>query len=241
MTKTNQLAVFRFAVGSEEGPRSASFRVWATPKCDVYASARRLGGTVKVSLHSTGPWQYSFTEQFYDAKARGWIRRPSRHIFRWQRPAEIAPGVTLALRVIVPDSELTPFGFREEGILWLPRPGDGCVVEVNLFLLRPATRITGWPGRRSMGTELLGSAVMSDGGTMWLVWACRPLPQGLMDKIALLRERLSREEPVRRGALDSPGIRAVVFGDEPDGSKVLVDVDMRMGGGGEPFRTNVGG
>jgi hypothetical protein len=50
-----------------------------------------------------------------------------------------------------------------------------------------------------------------------------------MDKIALLRERLSREEPVTRGVLDSPGIRALVFGDEPDGSKVLVDVDMQMG------------
>lgn len=174
MTSTNQLAVFRFAVGSAEGPRSASFRVWVTARGDVYASARRLGATIKVSLHASGRWQWSFTEEFYDDKARGWIRRPSRHVFTWQRPAEIAPGVTLALRLVVPDSELTAFSFREEGILWLPRPGDSRVVEITLLLLRPGTRVTGWPGRRSMGTALLGSVVLPNGESMWLVWASPP-------------------------------------------------------------------
>lgn len=62
--------VLRFAVGSPFGLRSRSWRLWVPKrKSDVYISSRRLGNSVKVSLHEPGPSRIALTTE--------WLRQTS--------------------------------------------------------------------------------------------------------------------------------------------------------------------
>jgi hypothetical protein len=85
--------------------RSAEWRAWTVKNADdVYVAARILGGEIKVSLHQTGSWSHGFTAEgkAKDALPPG----QSRHFTIWQKPAEIVPGWTRAVQIIIPDSAL---------------------------------------------------------------------------------------------------------------------------------------
>jgi hypothetical protein len=94
----------RFNV-SDGSRRSATRRVWTARHADdVYAAARLVAGDIKISLHESGSWQHGFAS---DDKAHGFrVPRQSRHFSIWQRPEEIVPGWTRAVRIIIPDAAL---------------------------------------------------------------------------------------------------------------------------------------
>lgn len=125
----------RFAVGSERGPRSASFRAWrAANHSDVYFAVRAIGGEIKVSLHESGSWQWGFTSQ---SSAPGQIGMAQRHVDIWQRPEPLDPGVTLAMRLRVPPLGLsaeTAETYRQDTV-WVPPPTDAEHIEFRFWLL----------------------------------------------------------------------------------------------------------
>ncbi|WP_155826646.1 hypothetical protein [Jongsikchunia kroppenstedtii] len=92
-------ATVRFAVGSPDGPRSSTWRVWTSKtKNDWYAAVRVLAGRQKWSFHRSGVWRHAFlTEE--DAKP---YLDEDRVMDRWERPAEFTPGWTRALQIRVP-------------------------------------------------------------------------------------------------------------------------------------------
>jgi hypothetical protein len=57
--------IVRFAVGSPDGPRSRTWRLWVPKgKSDVYVSSRRIASSIKVSLHEPGPARFALTSEF---------------------------------------------------------------------------------------------------------------------------------------------------------------------------------
>src|SRR4051812_11983343 len=89
----------RFLVEDSVGRTSSTWRVWSNGKSDdVYFAHRDAAGELKGSLHVSGHWQYGMTQERVKtaSNVRGWNGK-SRHIMRWDRPPEMAPGLTLAV------------------------------------------------------------------------------------------------------------------------------------------------
>jgi hypothetical protein len=72
--------------------------------------------------------------------------------------AELIQGLTLAYRIITPFATLCATILPEPGseIVWIPPPPIGHAVETVVIITTAAALTDGWPGRRSMGTRLVG-------------------------------------------------------------------------------------
>jgi hypothetical protein len=100
----------RFFGALDDGRRSPStWRIWtAVHSSDVYVASRHLAGLVKTSLHVSGQWQTSLLSR--DSLRQSWpVPPPGRHLDRWSRPAEFAPGFTHALMIVIPWTQLLPW------------------------------------------------------------------------------------------------------------------------------------
>lgn len=154
--------------------RSADWRVWTVKNAnDIYAAARIVAGEIKISLHETGSWQHGFTA---DGKAKdSLLPGQSRHFTIWQRPGEIVPGWTRAVRIIIPDAALqvrpSPGTQKKPvaNILTLP-VGDTTIAEI--WLESPAAASP----PPLMGSQLAGRLRQPDGGIVWVVEQRTTLP-----------------------------------------------------------------
>lgn len=80
----------RFAIGSREDIQSSVWRLWAN-KDDLYLAARSTAGLSKISFHQSGICRFAVVSN-----------EPRAPISKWQRPKELAPGVTPMFSIIVP-------------------------------------------------------------------------------------------------------------------------------------------
>jgi hypothetical protein len=181
---------------------------------------------MKASLHQSGNWHIAYTHRFFEdnvASVEGF--HPTRFIEQWPRPKEIAPGVTLAFRIVTPSSAVnTPFDqSRFPHFIWIPSAPDGNATEVDMIITAPTTPVTGWPGKRSVGTQLVGSMPLDSGETVWVVWWVIEMP-----KLPTVRTKPKYYK--RRGPDGFKGkqLRALVFGSENDGSRVLYDCAVQV-------------
>jgi hypothetical protein len=97
--------MIRFGVRALSGHRAATWKIWSpgAPKNDVYLACRALNGELKASLHESGRWHVSYSKGFYKSGfEESSVKPPSRFTEIWPRPGDIAPGMILAFRVIVP-------------------------------------------------------------------------------------------------------------------------------------------
>ncbi len=99
---------YRWFGQTPDGRRSSSWAAWvARNSPDVYLVNRTLGGNVKVSMHASGTSQVSFLS---DDIAAEWTKPgASRHLERWQRGPEFAPGWTRLFEVVLPGPEMRHF------------------------------------------------------------------------------------------------------------------------------------
>ena len=163
-----------FAVGVPAGPRGTTWRVWPHKgKSDVYIGARAFAGDLKVSLHESGRCHYAFSGDRYDETAERLGRaKPDRFVSTWE-PVELSPGCSIAFRILVPGRELSDVPYRDPKrgqVHWIPKPARDESAEISFFLTAPGTMVTGWPGRRGMGTKLLGKHPLPNGNTLWCVY-----------------------------------------------------------------------
>jgi hypothetical protein len=164
--------VIRFGVGTPDGARSATWRVWkhATSEGDdVYVGARRIAGQFKVSLHRDGTCLYGFSRQHVEGPAS--ILPPGEPRQRRFTPTEIGPGFVRAVSVWIPASEVAvpSYGGSEDGpIYWHPTPDEGRAASFTVSLSSPTTLVSTWPGSRAMGTKLVGTFGLSSGWTVWV-------------------------------------------------------------------------
>jgi hypothetical protein len=227
-----------FAVGEASGRHSSVWRIWpqkskSAPRSDIYVTAIPLGGALKVSLHQSGSWSISFTQEF-EAKslAEGaWLNR-SRHLDIFPRPGELAPGVTLALRIWIPESELrkTPVEPTHKSLVWVPAAPQGHVTDIQIFITAPSATVSNWPGKNSMKTELVGKFKTTDDDTVWVVHRSDPASSDFVAELARVKavdrsgaKRLDSSEPIDP---DTPNLRAIAPTDDSTGNKVLVELAM---------------
>ena len=219
----------RFGISNGVGLRAATWKLWtqrATNKSDVYLACRSLGGSIKASLHESGQWHVAYSKKTFEERVQGAIPRfANRFVETWPRPPELAPGITLAYRIVTPSTAVTtpfePANFST--VCWIPNAAQGFATEIDIFLLRPGTPVTDWPGRRSMGTSLIGSLEIENGETAWAVYRTVPQPNLVFPT--------QGTGYFYRGSgpsdLDCESLRAMVFGDESDGSKVIYDCTIQ--------------
>lgn len=216
----------RFGVRTESGHRAATWKVW-TPngsKHDVYLACRALKGELKASLHQSGNWHVAFSKKFYADGFADESRRPdSRFTDTWPRPTEIAPGVTLAFRVVVPWFGATVQSTETEAdVVWVPPAPAGHAIEFAIFMTSPTCVVSGWPARQSMNARFVGSFPLASGETVWVVYTTMafqapPTNQGIARFF----------KAARPSDLRLAGLRAIVFGEESDGSRTMYDVPLR--------------
>jgi len=169
----------RFGITDGQGHRAASWKLW-TPSTtsDVYLACRELGGTLKASLHESGNWHVAYSQTTFDADVLGIVpSQKDRFMDKWSRPKPIAPGVTLAFRIVTPYSAvMTPLYNPGKNISWIPNCSAPRATEIDLILVSPTTPATGWPGKNKMGTQLIGSYHLSSGDSVWAVYWTIDMP-----------------------------------------------------------------
>jgi len=152
-------SALRFAVGTPDGPRSSTWRVWVGDDGSAFVSTRTLGGNLRVSLHASGRWRIAFADPSTPPRIGG----PAGHrAFDTFRPGpEIKPGVRHGVMVVIPWLAVgLPPGATPDarGIYWLPPPAEGQVTCVPVFLTAPDTVVDGAvasrTGRRGSGVAL---------------------------------------------------------------------------------------
>lgn len=183
--------VLRFAVGSAKGLRSRTWRLWVPrQKSDVYVAARRLGNSVKVSLHEPGPSRVALTSE--------WVRtsgfqapdgRDARLAVEWERPRPRAPRqVARPFSIIVPWDEVLDRGYHERGeVAWVPHPPEGTCVHFDLVYTPAGVVVMGHPGARSMGTKLIGEVELANGERVFVTWLVRPMEDETRRHVEKLR------------------------------------------------------
>lgn len=219
-------SVVRFAVGNPAGAQSSIWRLWTSGKySDVYLAARTVAQDVKVSLHGSGNWRHAFTSEHMSGPSPHISPDEDRARSKWQRPPEIAPGVTRAFQILVPSSEVTvpkhliggnPPG-SQKTIVWVPRAPAGSITYFTVLFTSPTTTaatLPGWPGRRRMGTRLVSRIGLPNGETVWVVTHEERMSESQRATLARRRVDISR---LTRARGFSPGeTRALFFGREDE-------------------------
>jgi len=212
--------LIRFCVSDGKGLRAATWKCW-TPagKEDVYLACRELKGAMKASLHQSGSWHLAYDPGFFETSVRQEDRtNKGRFIDKWQTPAHLAPGVLLAFRIVTPCGAVFTSQPETSGIFSAPKPAEGRAIEFDLFLVEPMIVLSGWPGKERMKTELVGSYNVPSGRTVWIVYWEIPMP-----RLPQLRGAPKYFEGRGPEDLTGDSLTALLFGDEPDGSKVIYD------------------
>jgi hypothetical protein len=214
----------RFAVTDDRNNRSGTWKCWArtgTGAHDVYLACRELAAFLKVSLHQSGDWRIAWNsgvlEQHLEELPTDGVDRV---IHRWSRPQEMAPGITFALRIVVPASAVSvpieqPLA---KGTVRIPTPSSGKVVDVSFFLTGPKAKVTNWPGKRAMGTSLVGTLDLDNGERVWIVYRVDEMPQFASQQVQMTKFK-------RATAVDwsSPGLRTIAVSHEQGGVPWIVE------------------
>jgi hypothetical protein len=176
------------------------WRLWLVPsKNDVYIAARNAAAAFKVSLHQSGRWRVGFTNPDDPLIPKG----RDRAVHKWHRPPELAPGMTRAFEIGIPATEiaLLPDAAKHHpDTVWFEPPPKDQAMNFDVFLARPDVDLSeGWPGRDSMGTQLIFDSRMSNGEHVFVVVHAGPMVPSVRDAFArhlpAMREGLGDGEP----------------------------------------------
>jgi hypothetical protein len=220
----------RFAVTDGTSCRAATWKCW-TPivkgKSDVYLACRELGYAWHASLHQSGDWRIAYIPKFFKENLGTFPGKcDKRVIMQWPRPPQITEGVTLAFRIITPYPAVsipldTPL---PKNIIPIPVPPDKRAVEISVVITSPHTSVSLWPGRNSMDTQLVGSMVLDSGDTVWIVHRVTDIPNlGTLQGTPRYFSSKNKDDLFR-----AKNPRMLVFGDEKDGSRSIVEVLLKI-------------
>jgi hypothetical protein len=221
--------VLRFGIHDGAGRRAATWKLWtetSAGRSEVYLACRSIGGTLKTSLHESGEWHIAYSQRAFEEKVKGAVPKfEDRYIERWPRPSEIAPGITLAFRIVTPWSAVTTpvKEAKFKGVTWLPNAPEPKATEIDILMTKPTTQITGWPGI-SMGTSLIGSFTLENGETVWAVYWVVDMP----DFSGLGRGTGRFFKGKNKKDLKKEGLKLLVLGTQPDGSRVIYDCAIKV-------------
>jgi len=170
----------------------------------------------------------AYSQKTFEEDVDGAIpTQEDRFLDKWSRPRPITPGVTLAFRIVTPYSAVTsPVSEADKDVSWLPNCSPGRATEVDIIIVSPATPVIGWPDKSKMRTKPVGSYRLANGESVWVVYRVVDMPD--------LSHATKGTGWFYKGRteenLKSDKLRALVFGDEPDGLRVIYDCAVTVRG-----------
>jgi hypothetical protein len=191
--------------------------------------ARQSGGSMKTSFHESGLYQTSFNSKFVEKlKKEGNWWRESRHIDQWRQTSNIGKGITLAFRIVIPSSQLRTMPFLEKKeIVWISPPEQGFTTEIAILFCNSRHLVEGWPGQRSLKTNLLLHHLLPNGKTLWIVYREDKDTEGTLQRIQDLKRVIMNQPPTysKQGAhINITTARLLLGGEEADGSRFILDI-----------------
>jgi hypothetical protein len=128
--------------------------------------------------------------------------------------------MTLAFRIVTPWSAVTNERNKmDANIIWLPNAVEPKATEIDILILKSDLNVNDWPGKHSMGTSLVGSIPLANGETVWGVYWVVDMPD--FSKVPAGTGHFYKGKTDTD--LESEGLRALVFGNQTDGSRVIYD------------------
>lgn len=219
----------RFGISDGETLCASTWKLWTEKSGDnseIYLACRGLGGELKASLHQSGKCHIAFSQRTFQSKVKKAIPRPKdRFLEKWTMPKEISEGTTLAFRIVTPYSAVN--SSKKTGnnkkVKWIQNAKKPYATEIDIIITKPSVKILGWPGKNKMKTSLVDSFVLNNGNTVWVVYWAIDMP----DLSKLNSGSGNFFEGKNNEDLESKGLRAMVFGNENDGSRVIYDCAVR--------------
>jgi hypothetical protein len=183
-----------------------------------------MQGVFKVSLHASGAWRFAYKQEAHAELVEGLPGDKGRVIGQWPRPSEFAPECTLAFRIVTPPSAVTDAVHlsRDKSVQWIAKAPEGQATEIDIIIVTAGTRVSGWPGRRSMQTSLIGSLALPSGETVWVVTWAVPMPD--LSKLGSIPFGRFFKGRSRRDLKRGQSLRMLAFGHENDGSRAFYDL-----------------
>lgn len=215
----------RFGIHDDADRRAATWKLWTETsdgKSELYLTNRSLGGVLKASLHESGKWHIAYSKSTFENKVKGANPKfKDRFIEKWPRPPEFQPGATKAFSIVTPWSAVAnPIkGSNVKKVDWIPNAPEGKATEIQIIITQPTIELNGWPGKKSPGTSLIGSISLENGETAWVVYWVVDMP----DFSSLRKATLRPYKGVKKENIPKEGLRIIIFGTAPDGSKVMYD------------------
>jgi hypothetical protein len=211
---------FRFAVGSEAGPHSTVHRIWTSKNSsDVYLTSVPVSGHQKVSLHESGEWKHSFLSEV----AMKYVERNAeRHIEQWTRPDPVVPGWVRAYSITIPRTELRYTTQDLSNVRWVPDPGHGYWVRVEVVLMDEsgAGFEVAWDD-----AFMLGKLNLNNGGGVVIVGQRFRPEKGVAQKLAAYRDMFIADEAFEM-MKDADFPVVALYGQQKDGARTLTELAM---------------
>jgi hypothetical protein len=216
--------VCRFAVGRDGLAYSSDWRIWTHKnKPDLYIAIRQLGGELKASVHAPHPPHHTGWRRHlgFQKDATSIVSKQAKqdggpHKVQWPG-CEIGPDTTVEYRVIIRGMSLEETGRPvDHNVELLPMPSRDEYVEVYC-ILGPMGSKRDYPRERDGETYLLREGRLSDDRQAWVVYIIRPIKKEATP-IGPVSIELGSSFIDPDADLTSPGLRAVTFGTQPDGS-----------------------
>jgi hypothetical protein len=216
----------RFGITNEFGERASTWICFAHKGengSDIYLANRVLGGSLKASMHKSGKWHIAFSKEFFNDNLDSFIDNPrGRFLDKWNCPADIHSGLTLALRIVTPYSAVNvPNSISDEKIKWIQITSNLEAIEIDIFIALKDVLVSSWPGKNAMKTKLVGSLLTTNGEKVWIVYRAIELPAF---KAATGKPRYFKG--MNYDSLKGDGIRALAFKPEKDGSRTIFDASV---------------
>ena len=202
----------RFGVVDGCGFRAATWNLTVSAgegPSEVYLSCRELKGAIHTSFHPSGKWHATFTQKTFDEDIKD-VSPPdaNRFIQKWQRPPEVKPGITLALKIITPwnavQTEIVPGSKKFSEIK---------SAQVLIVFLNPNEKI------EITNFDEIGRLELNTGEIVVVLHHEIQIPKPNIPKESkgtLVKGR-SKED------LESDNVKGLIFADEPNGTRVLWD------------------
>ena len=211
----------RFALGTPGGPQSGTWRLWANrSKPDVYLAARSIAGWQKYSFHASGDWRHQWTSCEKAAQNTG---VPDRIMDQWPRVGEIAAGLTQALTIWIPTSELTqprsPAKAAKETI-WVPAPELDVIVGFRVAVWQPDRGVMD-----ASTTRPIDGFSLSDGTAAFVFVSQEPLtPEKRIQLDEMKRQGLQAAKLEMTQALQAGNLRLSAHGRDEAGNRHVWDL-----------------
>lgn len=192
-------------MGTDFGPRSGTWRIWAEQN-DIYVAMRSTAGEFKTSLHSSGKYRHAFTA----AAERKYVRPgQDRAIFKWREPPWTEQGLRCLLEVVAPTDELTvPNGEpdpaeKAKTVLIHPAPAGHAAV-ISVVATRPEVAVSRHPTPADGPSENLARWRLPNGCDVWIVGSHQELDDAFWD---LVRDARTQIAEVLSSAAPVSGVR----------------------------------